>query len=115
MKIESIDKNSFITIEFVDCEIERFPSVSCAISIHDRDFSGHNKDVWFDLISLKDFIKKLRSLEETRENQIIRVNATFNIFCLWKHMFAVRQASASFFCEGNLYFPKYFARQHKKR
>lgn len=66
MKIESNDRKSYISIEYADCEIERYPSVCVAITVQDGDFKGYNKDVWIELDLLKDFIDNLKILEKTR-------------------------------------------------
>lgn len=73
MRIESNNKKSFLNIEYVDCEIERYPSVCVAITVQDGDFRGYNKDVWFDLNLLKSFIDNLKIIEKTR-----RGSASFN-------------------------------------
>lgn len=66
MEIESNDGKSYLIIEYVDCEIERYPSVCVAITVQDRDFKGFNNDVWIELDLLKDFINNLKTLEKTR-------------------------------------------------
>lgn len=70
MKIESSDKKSYLNIEYVDCEIERYPSVCVAITVQDREFRGYNKDVWFELDLLKEFIDNLKILEKTRKGSV---------------------------------------------
>ena len=66
MTIFSQDKKSKISLEFLESETERYPSVCLEISVQDRGFSGYNKDVWFELAALKDFIIDLKKLEQTR-------------------------------------------------
>lgn len=70
MKIESIDRKSYLNIEYVDCEVERYPSVCVAITVQDGSFKGYNKDEWFELDLLKDFINKLKILEKTRRGSV---------------------------------------------
>lgn len=66
MTILSQDKKSKISLEFLESETERYPSVCLEISIQDRKFSGYNKDVWFELAALKGFVADLKQLEQTR-------------------------------------------------
>lgn len=66
MIIESNDRKFYLNIEYVDCEIERYPSVCVAITVQNGDFRGCNKDVWIELDLFKDFINNLKILEKTR-------------------------------------------------
>lgn len=68
--IESKDRKSYLNIKYVDCEIERYPSVCVAVTVQDGDFRGYNKDVWFELDLLKDFINNLEALEKTRKGSV---------------------------------------------
>lgn len=65
MKIISTNRESLLNIEYVDCEIERYPSVCVAITIKDGEFKGYNKDVWIELDSLKNFTENLKIMEKT--------------------------------------------------
>lgn len=67
MKIESYDKKSDIIIEYVDCELERYPSVCVSIRVKDQDFVGFNKGVWLELDLLRKFINKLKALDSIRK------------------------------------------------
>ena len=71
MKIESNDRKTFLNIDYVDCEIERYPSVCVAITVQDGEFRGYNKDIWFKLDLLKDFIDNLKILEKTRKGWLL--------------------------------------------
>lgn len=71
MKIESNDKKSYLNIEYIDCEIERYPSVCVAITVQNGDFRGSNKDVWIELDLLKKFIDNLKILEKTRRGSAL--------------------------------------------
>ncbi len=70
MKIESNDRKSYLNIEYVDCEIEKYPSVCVAITVQDGDFRGYNKAVWFELDLLKNFIDNLKILENNRKGSV---------------------------------------------
>jgi hypothetical protein len=66
MRIESNDRKSYLNIEYVDSEIERYPSVCVVITVQDGDFRGYNKDVWIELDLLKNYIENLKILDKTR-------------------------------------------------
>lgn len=67
MQIESCDKKSNINIDYVDSELERYPSVCVSVSANDQGFGGFNKDVWFELDLLKEFIQNLKELDSSRK------------------------------------------------
>ena len=67
MRIDSINKESYITIDYVDCEIKRYPSVCVSITVNNEGFAGVNKDVWFELDLFKQFTDALHELDCKRK------------------------------------------------
>lgn len=67
MKIESIDRNSFIDIQYVESEMIRDPSVVFSVVIQDKGFSGQNPNVWIRVSCLQQFIEELNEIENKRK------------------------------------------------
>ena len=66
MRIESEDKKSFLLLDFLELEKERYPSLSISVKIENEGFSGCNKNIWLESGSLKNFLKELKSLDKKR-------------------------------------------------
>ena len=62
-----MNKESSITIEYVDCELERYPSVCVSITVSNEGYVGANKDVWFELRLFKQFVNHLKELDDKRK------------------------------------------------
>ena len=67
VRIESEDKNSFISFIYVECEEGRCPSVCFSLEIQNEDFKGYNKSIWIEFDMLKKFVDELISLELHRK------------------------------------------------
>lgn len=67
MRIESENKESYITMDYIDCETERYPTVCVFITVKNEDFVGINKEVWFELDLLKQFTDTLKELDYKRK------------------------------------------------
>lgn len=70
MIIESNHRKSYLNIEYVDCELENYPSVCVAITVQNRAFKRYNKEIWLELNLLKEFVDNLKVLEKTRKGTV---------------------------------------------
>lgn len=66
MKIESIDKKSFIALRLEERGDDRLPSRRLAIESQLGDFSGRYDQVWVEQAQLERFIAETTELERTR-------------------------------------------------
>jgi hypothetical protein len=66
MKIVSLNQQSVIYIEFVESDMERYPSVCVKVQVKDRGFSGYNKSIWIVLDDFNKFIEQLKELDQSR-------------------------------------------------
>lgn len=67
MRVESLDRESSITIDYVDSEIVRYPSICVCIAVRNDNFAGLNKDVWIELDAFKKFTDALKELDYKRK------------------------------------------------
>lgn len=82
MKIESADKQSWITIEYVESETEHYPSLGVSIAVQNDGFSGCNPEVWFELDYFKQFLNELKNLAQKRSGNALIESMTAEEFKL---------------------------------
>jgi hypothetical protein len=66
VKIESLDRKSFIVLRFEERGDDRLPSRRLAIESQLGDFSGHYDHVWVEQAQLERFVAEVKQLERTR-------------------------------------------------
>lgn len=71
MKIESADKQSWITIEYVELETEHYPSLGVSIAVQNDGFSGCNPEVWFELDFFTSFLVELKILAQKKSGNAL--------------------------------------------
>ncbi|WP_010243282.1 hypothetical protein [Acetivibrio cellulolyticus] len=110
MIIESEDKKSYISIDFVEDELERIPSICVSVSVKNNDFCGRNDMVWVELNVLKGFICELERLDMNRkgiatlgsmspEDLILTIEA----YDLAGHLMLKYKLSKTMYCPDLLY------------
>ncbi len=67
MRITSDTRTSFVELERVEAELDRFPSICFAVQVEDKGFRGENSRVWFAQSMCGEFVKGLAGLEKLRQ------------------------------------------------
>lgn len=67
MRIESTDKRSSITFEFVESQQHLLPGICFSINIRDNEYSGVNPQVWVEARDVRSFIYAVKKINLERK------------------------------------------------
>jgi hypothetical protein len=82
LKIESVDKQSWLTIEYVESETGHYPGLGVSIAVQNDGFSGCNPEVWFELDFFKRFLDELRIVAQKKSGNALVESMTAEEFKL---------------------------------
>ena len=69
MKIESLDKTSFIEIKVIPQNLEN--DFETRITIAAKNFAGNNDEIWFDKLEFETFLNKLHNFDSNTDTLVL--------------------------------------------
>jgi hypothetical protein len=61
VRIDSDVNMSYIEVAYVESELEHLPSICVSVEVENEGFKGKNKNIWFEIDKINEFINKLQN------------------------------------------------------
>ncbi len=106
LTIESVDKQSVISIKLVEVKHEKLASVCLAINVNDFGFCGNNERIWLGMNQINSFLEELDKLATKQGRAVLNSISPKEFGLVFQSQSLAQHIQVNYKLSRNIYHPE---------